>query len=1396
MPSARKPARTSAPSAIRVYTLGRFALEVDGQPLRFAGKAPRKPLELLKAVIALGGADASLEQLCESLWPELDGDKAHNACKSALSRLRKLVGSDAVLQQGGRLSLDGERCWVDALAFAERLGAALRAVEARRTDAALAELDAALPLYGGPFLDGEFDPPEVLAARERLHGLFTRHLGAVADALCEAGQPQQALRLYRQGLEMDDVCEEFCRGLMQCLATQGRAGEALEAGRRFRRVLQARMGVQPSAELEALVGRLEREAAQPHPAAPEPAGTAAGPPGAPSSAPPRAQAAAGATERGASHPAPAALPAAGGTLPAEGERRQVTALVFLLPGLSALGGDDPEAAEQAIRAVRETAQARVERHGGLVNQFLRDEMEAFFGVPAAQEDDARRAVRAALALCETVRLPGTSAGPAAGGSAGLDTGLVVVKPRGESGGRYAVTGAPLARAAQLAAQAGRQQVLVSTETHALVEPYFEAEPLARGKGRRPADAAAPLRVLRESAVRTAFQAAELRGLSAFVGREAELEALHGALRKALAGQGQFVSVQGEPGIGKSRLLHEFRLGVPRERATMIQGHCQSGGQHTPYLPLLDALRHGLQLRRSEAPQAQAEQAAAAVLAIDPALGPYLPVLLHVLSLPGERHPLRDSLKGTDLRAEVREVLGALLTASARRQPLALLLEDWQWADEASSDALRYLLGLVASAPLLVVVSERAEGATAWPALGNDTRLALQPLPGADSARLMRAALRSEDVPAGLEAQVHARTGGNPFFIEAVCGHLREGAGGAARAQPSDALSLPDTVQAVVRSRLDRLEPDAREALQLASLLGHQFSGRILERVHPSAAALAAGLERLKAHQLIRQVAVLPEPAYRFNHVITAEVAYETLLLARRKTLHGLVARAIEAQYAERLGEHIEALAHHFDRGELWEQAVDYRVRAGARAGRNGFVRIAMGHFDRAKEIMAGQRPELPWRVRFDLHFNRAEMLGELTYWDEAYEEILAASSLAAEHDDRALKIRTVFAKAVAGFWSHHFQEGYAGLNELERMVGDDPDQMLGLAAWQAMLMVNSENVAGALAKEREAHQWLERAPRSPHLFTALWNLAVFHRWRGEHAASAELFGRLRAAQEGRDSVLNIARTTVHYGMALVEGGHFEQAIQQMEEVLEITTRTGSHYATLRLENTLGWAYGELFCLEESIRHSEAALELVERVRGSAVVLLYEIESFVRLNLAEIYRMEGKDEPAQGLLETVYRDGQLPEAYLARVRWKPRCLLMLGELWLARGRLDNAERYLAEHDAFGATSGWPFRKLQVRALRLRAGLAAARGRREEAGQALEEAVRIAEAMGNPGELWKTRKAAAEYHRAQGQDKPAARHRRAAQAAVRQIEEGLKNPSLRERFMAAPPIRELFARSPRG
>ena len=324
----------------------------------------------------------------------------------------------------------------------------------------------------------------------------------------------------------------------------------------------------------------------------------------------------------------------------------------------------------------------------------------------------------------------------------------------------------------------------------------------------------------------------------------------------------------------------------------------------PYVPFVEILHDALSLRGRAPQEYNADDVVARARAIDAALEPFVPLYLHLLSMQSEAFPLPRHLQGEHLRAALPEALTAIVVALARRATTLVLLEDWHWADEASRDALRRLLEIVDAHALMIVVTSRPEpGALAGCADGA-ARIQLAPLACDASAAIMRAVLHVDRVSDALAARVHERTGGNPFFLEQVCRTLLEEDavtthdGEAVAASGVEVLRLPDTVQAVIRARLDRLDRDSRDVLRVASVIGREFGRVLLGEVLGPGADPTATLERLKGSGLIQQTAVLPEPTYRFRHVLTQEVAYDSLLERQRRSLHEVVGRTIERCHAE------------------------------------------------------------------------------------------------------------------------------------------------------------------------------------------------------------------------------------------------------------------------------------------------------------------------------------------------------------------------------------------------------------------------------------------------------------------------------------------------------------------
>ncbi|MGH7477193.1 MAG: serine/threonine-protein kinase PknK [Longimicrobiales bacterium] len=657
-------------------------------------------------------------------------------------------------------------------------------------------------------------------------------------------------------------------------------------------------------------------------------------------------------------------------VPRGGERRQATIVACTLSGYGALVDRLPPAEVEQVSARIHAEAARIaERHDGVLNQATEEEMVLVFGVPTAHEDDCFRAVRCALELHQRVRdlTSDSEGGPVQPLRlhTGVDTGYVVVRPASVLGVEYQVTGDAARIAARLSALAAPDEVWISPETRRLVAPLFETEERDAVVLRERQEPLVPLRVVRESSLQSRLDATERAGLTHFTGREEELAILRRCRDAALEGEGQVVAVIGEPGIGKSRLLYEFRHELGGD-SLLLQGRCQSYGSVTSYLPFIEALRSLLRLGDSGSPSSHLEESVALIRDLGSELEEFIPFYLHLLSMSSDRYPLPGHLLGEQFRLTMQEALATIFTLCARQQPAVLLLEDWHWADDASRAVLAQLTEMVAAYPLLLVVSYRPGYSVDW-AAAQPTPILLRPLEAASSLAMLRSFLRVARVPPRLGRLLHERTGGNPFFLEEICqalledGTLRTEHGELVLSGSMEELQLPDTIQAVIRSRLDRLDRDAREVLRLASVIGREFTRTILDRSLPEVGRLPNALQMLKGAGLIHQIRVVPEAAYRFKHVLTQEVAYDSLLDHQRKELHGRVGQAIEEVHGERIGEQLERLAHHFSRAEQWRHAVDYGIRSADRTTALSQFPEALPLLERAQQWLARLPADDPWR---------------------------------------------------------------------------------------------------------------------------------------------------------------------------------------------------------------------------------------------------------------------------------------------------------------------------------------------------------------------------------------------------------------------------------------------------
>ncbi|MGE3848025.1 MAG: AAA family ATPase [Gammaproteobacteria bacterium] len=655
-------------------------------------------------------------------------------------------------------------------------------------------------------------------------------------------------------------------------------------------------------------------------------------------------------------------------LEAPGVRHTVTVLFADLVDSVGFGNShDAEIVTYVKDMIAERGKDILVSHGGLLNQIVGDELMGLFGYPEPNDDDAIRCVRAARALHVMVRelndaLQGRLLRHALRLHSGCATGKVVIKrSRMENvGGLYSVNGIAVNLAARARETARPDELLCAPETYAAIADYFVCSPpqpvWLKGLEEHPVDLA---RIEAPTAVQRRFDVAIRRGLTRWVGREQELENLAARLSDSFDGRGHCVVIRGEAGVGKTRLAHQFSGTVPTARLVPVAGYCHADVNAPAFGPLLTALGEALHIDQErdlvDRRQAVEEQLAA----LDPGLGAYLPHLLMLLKLDSERHRLNAQLPEEVLQAQFQEALSSVFRSLAQRRPLLILLDDWQWADDASRRWLTAMLPTLHEVPLLFVVLTRPDPTLDWTSGANVTVLGLETLTLEQTHAVFSDVVGARELPPGLDRLLHEHTGGNALFIEEVArGMLEHGdltlAGERAMlSRPLDELQLPPVVESVIQSRIGLLPRAARDVLKAAAVIGRSFDHDVLTRVAPDPGAVADTLADLLARDFIHRVSLDAPVRYRFKHVVTQRATYETLLKLKRIELHRQVAMAIESLRADRLHEHFEALAHHFSEAGQVEQAVTYYGHAAERSSQLYQIPQAMNQYLAAIELIDG-----------------------------------------------------------------------------------------------------------------------------------------------------------------------------------------------------------------------------------------------------------------------------------------------------------------------------------------------------------------------------------------------------------------------------------------------------------
>ncbi len=660
----------------------------------------------------------------------------------------------------------------------------------------------------------------------------------------------------------------------------------------------------------------------------------------------------------------------------EGERKHVTVLFAdLKSSMELLADRDPEESRGLLDPILERMIDAVHRYDGTVNQVMGDGVMALFGAPLAHEDHAVRACYAALRMQETVKRYAEELHRTVGVPVhirvGLNSGEVVVRSIGSDLHMdYTAVGQTTHLAARMEQMAMPGSILASPDTLRLVEGYVTV----RSLGPRPIKGLdAPLEVYEvtgAAVARSRLHVAAARGLTRFVGRDAEMDQLRQVLARVGGGHGHVVAVVGEAGVGKSRLFWEFTHSHRIEGWRILESASVSYGRAASYLPVIELLRAYVRIEERDDPRTVREKVTGKLLTLDEGLKPVLPAVLTLLGAPVEDAEW-DALDPSVRRQRTLDAVKRLLVRESQVQPLVVVFEDLHWIDSETQALLDSLVEGLPTARILLLANYRPEYQHGWGSRTYYTQLRIDPLSAGSAAQLLRTLLGDDPALDPLRRVLIDRTEGNPFFLEETVRTLAEtgivtGERGAYRlARPVETVQVPATVQAVLAARIDRLPLPVKHLLQSAAVVGKDVPFALLDAVAAqNPEELRGGLAQLQAAEFLYEANLFPELEYTFKHALTLEVAYQSLLRERRRTLHEQVLRALENRGPARGVEHIELLAHHAVRGEMWEPAARYLYQAGERALAQGRMRVGGSFYDAAVDALErlGERADPTFKL--------------------------------------------------------------------------------------------------------------------------------------------------------------------------------------------------------------------------------------------------------------------------------------------------------------------------------------------------------------------------------------------------------------------------------------------------
>jgi class 3 adenylate cyclase/tetratricopeptide (TPR) repeat protein len=853
----------------------------------------------------------------------------------------------------------------------------------------------------------------------------------------------------------------------------------------------------------------------------------------------------------------------------DGERKTVTALFADIKGSMELMEDlDPEEARAIVDPALRLMIDAAHRYEGYIVQSTGDGILALFGAPIAHEDHAQRALYAALRMQEDLkrysdqlradgRLPLQA-------RVGVNTGEAVVRSirTDDAHTEYTPIGHSVNLAARMQTLAPIGSIAATDNTRALCEGYFVFRALGPTRVKGVSEPINIYEITGLGPLRTRLQRSAGRGLSKFVGRQAELDALSRALASAKQGHGQIAAAVAEAGVGKSRLFYEFRSRFLSD-CLVLDAFSVSHGKASAYLPVIDLLNSYFRISVEDDAGLRHEKITGKVLALDRALEDTLPYLFALLGA----SQIDSAFDGMDLSVRRRRTLDAikrLILRESLKQPLVLIFEDLHWIDDESQALLDLLADSIGTARILMMLNYRPEYRHNWSSKTYYAQLRLDPLGNQNADEMLTALLGDQLELRPLKDMIVGRTEGNPFFMEEMVQVMfDEGVlarnGSVKLTRPLESVQVPPTVRGILAARIDRLNAPSKELLRTLAVIGKEFPLGLIRRVTGlTDDALMPLVSVLQLGEFIYEQPAFPETEYTFKHALTQEVSYDSMLIERRRAIHERAAEVLEETHSASLDDHLDQLAYHYSRSNNVAKAVHYLKLAGVQAGRRSAYEDAIRSLGEAIKLL----PKLP----------------------ESRERDLLELELRLAHGPLYTVVR--------GFAAPQLDEHVARMEHLCASVGESP------AIFGVLFAMWSLNLTRG-----QLHEALTRAERMVSLATPL-----------DQRVWSELTGSTPAPPK-HSTELALGGAHAAMGATSVWMGKFRTAHDHLKETIEIFDRDIELYLPMQNASVIparcqmSWALWMLGHPDQARDVSARSLELADqfkRPNSTAFALLYSI----------------------------------------------------------------------------------------------------------------------------------------------------------------------------------------------